>query len=467
MPLNQPLQQKKPNTTGTGYTNIQRILQANKANKLGATVGSGVQQAGQAARGAIGVAGQQFNAGVDAEKNRLGQESERANRILGDVTKATDEDVNAFEGIRGGLTKGPNTISNADELRQQAQEAENLGNAGGSEAGRYGLLQRFIGGNKQYTGGQQRVDSLLLGQTGAKDLRAAKKDTVGLTEQTDSKIQAASELGKELQGRAKNLADTTISGLSNKVVDYDKAMEAARIKAEADLSDRQKSDIEQLKSGVITDEDLYEALGIKEGSRLYNTDLSQFYQGLSNNLATKQNVQTEADFNKMEALRRLSGNSLTGEASALMPAYTDKSQVDQFKTNKDYRFDQDALKGAIDTNRMGALQGNVGAMAHIQESLRHLYGTNISDEQHEQQLQDYGTSARENNFQRQLWSGGGYGDTALYWDRPDPGTAFWERMLDSYTNSTHYLRDAPTFKTNFNKTLGTTPVVTDPEDENA
>lgn len=379
MAITRPLQQKKPITPGTGFTNIQRILQANKANPLGSTVSSGVNQAGQAARGAIEQAGTEFKSGVQAERGRLGAEAQRADRVLGDVSKATDEDVSAFEGIRGGLSKGPTKIKNADELKQKAFEAERLGSAAGSEAGRYGLLQRFVGGNKQYTGGQQRLDSMLLGQTGANQLREARKGTIGLSNKAEQEARAAVETGKVLQGEAKNLADVTIGRLGGQVVDYDKSMEAARVKAQADLAENQRKLRDQLISNEIEDENLYNRLGIKEGDQIFRTNLGDYFQA-RNNIATKENVQTQADFDRINALRRLSGQSLTGEASAILPAYTDKSQVDAFKNMETYDIAQEALRDKIAQERGEYKAADFENLAHIQLAKTALEGASEGDE---------------------------------------------------------------------------------------
>jgi hypothetical protein len=454
MPLNTP--SKKTNQMGSGFTNLQRILQANKANRLGTTVAGGIQKAGQTAQGSIQQAGQQFQTQAQAEKARLDAEKARASRVLGDVTKASEEDINAFEGIRGGQTKAQTSIKDASEIAEKGREAQSLGQATGTEGGRFGLLQRYIGGGERYTGGQQRLDSLLLGQTGQGDLRKARAATSGLTDQALKTAYAAEQQGLELQNRAKGLSESTINTLQDQAVAYDKAMEAARVKAETDRAARQAADIEQLKSGEIVNEQLYKDLGIKEGTRIYGTDLTKFYNTAGKDLATKENVQTQADFDRIKALQALSGQSLQGEASAVLSNYRDPSQVDQYSKIKDYNINQENVKNAINQSRLAYGQGNVGAMAHIQESLRQIYGTNISDEEHERQIKEFGTSARENNFQRQYWSGGGYGDTALYWDRPNPGGDFWRNLLSTYAYDPRYMGNTAAYKTphKFDRTFG-------------
>lgn len=318
MAINNPPFQRKPNQAGTGFTNIQRILQANRANRLGSAISGGVQKAGEAARGSISQAGQQFQTDVGKERQRQQQEEQKAQSVLGDVTKATDEDVARFEKIRNAQMLGPKGLSNAEQLKQQAEEAERLGMAGGSQAGRFGLLQRYVGGNRQYTGGQQRLDSLLLGQTGSNQLRQAKKATAGLGQQAAKQDVASREVGKLLEGEARGVAERTIGGLKQGISAYDQAM-ADKLTQET----KKREDLVKSLAGVDTskpielDEDTYNKLVqasagfLGEDQSLYNVDLGKY---LAANLANanKQGVQTEDEFKKAQMYGKLTGDSLLG-----------------------------------------------------------------------------------------------------------------------------------------------------------
>lgn len=374
MALNQQLQSQKVNPIGTGYTNIQRIIQANQANKLGGAVAGGIQQAGQAARGAITQAGQQFQTNVEKEKQRLEQEKERAQRVVGDVTKASSEDISAFEKIRGAQSLGPTGIANADELRQKAQEAEQLGTAGGSQAGRYGLLQRYVGGNKQYTGGQQRVDALLLGQTAAPQLRAARKDTLGLGQQAATQQLAAQEVGKTLQGGARALRDETLGGLGQATTAYDQAMVdklASETAARQDYVknlfgniDSATGNYDQASRGPVkvSQEDMDQLAQasnnyLQSGSVLGYGDLSQLIKA-NTSQANKQNVQSQEDYDRANMIAKLSGGDLTGDTGALLQAYAENPQlVGQF-----------AASNKFDT-------GGVGKYGNLMEQIKENVGS--------------------------------------------------------------------------------------------
>ena len=149
---------------GSGFTNINRVMQANQGNKLGQTVGSGVQQQGQQVQNQLGQAQQQF--GKQSQANRLDtiQNQQLFQQGLQDPTKlaADQSNISKFQNILSGKYQGPQGLQNADQLAAQAASAQQMGQALGSEGGRQSLLQRFVGGN-QYGQGQQTLDAMLLG----------------------------------------------------------------------------------------------------------------------------------------------------------------------------------------------------------------------------------------------------------------------------------------------------------------
>lgn len=318
MPVNIPI--RKQNQAGTGFTNLQRVLQANKSNRLGATVGAGIQKAGQQAVGAINQAGQQFKTEAEKERQRQTGIGETVRGTLGgDLTNVNDNTVSQFESARSGQSKGPNQIINADQVASQAREAQGLGQATGNEGGRLGLLQRFVGQGNRYTGGQQRLDNLLLGQTGQKDLTQSRRGTFGLNTQVANQQAAAGEVGKELQSGAQNLKDTTIAGLQGKVTDYDAAMQAKATQAAADREAKVK---EILSGDLNVEEPIYNQLkeaGIEQNTDYLNTELNDYVKA-NNDLANKRAIQEQADFDKVQALSKLSGQDLA-DKQALLDEY--------------------------------------------------------------------------------------------------------------------------------------------------
>lgn len=318
MPLLPP-QSQKPAEAGSGFTNLNRYLQANKTNQLGNVVSSGVQQAGESARGALNQAGQEFQTQAQKEKDRLAQQGQKVDTVLGNVPGASDEDIKQFESIRGAQSLGPTGVANADELRSKAGEAETLGRASGSQAGRFGLLQRFVGGGGPYSMGQQRMDQMLLGQTGGQQLKGARASTYGLGNQVEQKIGAAQEQGKELQGQARQLAESTVGKLGEQVGGYDAAMQAKLAAETGKYSDLLKSLGTPGENAPVQ----FDAANLKKlsdltqgaigaGTELYNSNLSPFLS-VNQLYANKQGVQSTDDLAKAQMLEKLSGNSLAGK----------------------------------------------------------------------------------------------------------------------------------------------------------
>lgn len=352
------LQPNRPQ--GSGFTNLQRILQANQQNRLGSTVSGGIQQAGQSTRQAITAAGQKVKSQAEQERDRQRALEQRTVNVLGNVPAATDDDVGAFEEARAGLSKAPGSVENAAELRQKAREAEQLGQAAGSQAGRYGLLQRYVGGGQKYTSGQQRVDALLLGQTGGEQLRTARKTPLGLQQRAETEILSGSELGKQLGAEAKGLSERTKGRLGEQVTGYDTAMQA---QLEAQKAQRQAIVDAITGTGTTQDVELDDATlkqlaeasnqYLKEGSELYNVALDPY---VKQNLlyANKQAAQTADDFKKAQMLKRLYGADAIGSTGEILQSYLGSpEQVGQFSSSNVFDVTEGDLADAINKAREG------------------------------------------------------------------------------------------------------------------
>lgn len=376
------------NRRGTGFTNLQTILNANRANRLGQVVSSGVNKAGEAAKSAINAANTQFQQDLEKEKQRRSLEGERVNRVLGNVAGASDEDVNAFASIRGAEYKGPQGYQNSDVLQDKAGEARQLGQLGSSYGGRVGLLQRYAAKGPRYSAGQQRLDSLLLGQTGAGDLRQARKSTAGLDTQLARQETAASERVKEGQGQARQLADVAIKGLESNLSAYDEALKQraseAQLARDAQIAqlkaDIASGKIDKATADAMTKEGKFNFIGNdNQGLRTYDVDLSRFAE-FDPTKASELNVRTQEDLNKMAALRRLSGQSLGSQGSALLDKYLVESNAGEFgKSPLIKGYDEDAailaLQEARDkyTPEMSRLQQIIDAQNALAASAPNQY----------------------------------------------------------------------------------------------
>ena len=190
---------------GTGFTNLNRILDANKQNVLGQTIGGGIQQQAQGVRSGLNEQTQQFQ--QDAASARVGTDENRqlTQDVLGRFNSQSgfsgvqEPEIQKFQQIQAGYL-GPMGLSQEKlgQLQGKAQTAQQLGQATRSAGGKDELLRQFVGG-QGYTQGKQRLDSTLLGQTGSKDLAQARRSTFGLGQDLQKQQTAASEIGKQFQ----------------------------------------------------------------------------------------------------------------------------------------------------------------------------------------------------------------------------------------------------------------------------
>ena len=101
MPGN-PMNPNNRNQRGSGFTNLNRIVGANKQNQLGSAVGSGLTQQAQVARQGLQKGTEQFN--QQAQQNRLDTEQNKqaAQNILNAPESVSDQDVSKFQTLRSG-----------------------------------------------------------------------------------------------------------------------------------------------------------------------------------------------------------------------------------------------------------------------------------------------------------------------------------------------------------------------------
>lgn len=228
--------------TGSGFTNLNRIMTANQGNRLGQAVGGGVaQQAGQA-KEALGQAKtgfeQQSQAGrldTDANKQRVQQGLQAAD--TGNVDQGLTAD---FAKFREGRYGGPQQLQNENQVINRAQQAQNLGGLASSSGGRQALLQRFVGGNSGgYSQGKQRLDSLLLGQGGQQDLRNARRSTQNLNQEALRAADAARQQSQYLTGQAQAFGQDVNTQLGGKETGYNKEVEDSLTAAQTEEAARQ------------------------------------------------------------------------------------------------------------------------------------------------------------------------------------------------------------------------------------
>jgi hypothetical protein len=237
---------------GTGFTNLSKVIGANKGNKLGSAVGGGIAAQNQAVTSGVQTSQQKFQ--EEAQKNRLDTQEakDKRDQILGRFAPATsgasnvqppatstpqsgtvqppatppgpgantpdaapksaspvsDQEINDFTKFRTGTYAGPKELEDVGSLYGKAQQTEQLGDLSRSTGGRQELLRKFVGNGNKYNAGQRRLDETLLGQD-ANGVRAAARQTRGATDKVANANEQAAGLAQEYAGRAKIFGEET------------------------------------------------------------------------------------------------------------------------------------------------------------------------------------------------------------------------------------------------------------------
>lgn len=340
----------QPRQVGTGFTSVQRVAQANQGNRLNQTVGTGVQQAGQQTKQAVTGAQQQFQqqakqTGLTSDQD-VNATQQGIQQVLADPTKADDNTVQKFAQYRSGQYGGPTNLANAEQLQQQATQAQQLGQNLASSGGRTALLQRFAAKPAQtYTSGQSRLDLALMGQGPQQQLAQAQRATAGLGSQLDTAQQAAQAQAQEYQARAEGLKKFTEGKIGEQINPLTGELESKASTENTRLSDV----IRRIKSGTATAEDFQAAgLGDLAGQETYGTDIRD-YVGLANpqGAASRANIASDQQRARLAALGKLGGmqdlSKEFGEAQAYDPSKqfvgTDTAKKAVEQKRKDYEED--------------------------------------------------------------------------------------------------------------------------------
>ena len=303
---------------GTGFVNLQKMIGANKGNQLGSTIQQGVGNRVGQIQSDLNKQKQTFQ--TELGKNQL-QESDKAgaqntlNTAINAPKTMSNEQVSNFQNLLSGQYKGPSGLSNTAGIEAQARELGQYGSNVGSSGGRTNLLQRYVGGPK-YTQGQQRVDNLLLGQTGGAALKDIRKQAMGLESQvTGAKSQAEMDAqkaqadrkayGQELEKQIGRYDDpsTPEDESTGAIGDiYKNVQDKTR-----QFNEQQQSAYNALQSVKGADkvtQDQLAMLGLDAGTNLYDLDLGQYLNQRGAD-ATAQQVASADDYAKYQALNRL------------------------------------------------------------------------------------------------------------------------------------------------------------------
>ena len=202
-----PIQRK---TQGSGqFQNVKKFLGANTegAQRIASATSADIEKRAADVKAGVQGAQQQFAgqaAGTKALETGgeefLGSSLEKANQGL----QLSQDELNRFTALRTGQMDKINTFEqDLGKIGEQERQAIELGQGAQTEAGRFALLRSALG-NAQYTGGQQRLDQLLLGSdpTARQTLATRAGSAItGLGDVAASEIAAQAAEKQRLQNR--------------------------------------------------------------------------------------------------------------------------------------------------------------------------------------------------------------------------------------------------------------------------
>lgn len=354
----------QPQGTSSGrYTNISNYLRANQgynqaggglAGKIGSNIGQEQQKTAQA----IQQSQNQFNQTAQQGRNQFNQGL--YNQAVGNASTFVNDPklMGQFQQMREGNYSGPTALTNQQALQGQVGNIQDLTNQTGSESGRFNLLRQMFN-NPSYTGGQQRLDQLLLqgnqGQLG--QLSSTRRLSNQAAQNLNQASQTAQNQAQGYQTEAQSTQKQVGQGVTGEMTTEDQGI-ADKVAAAEKFRTEQLPRIQAgLASGQLTQDDI-NYLGLNSGQNVYNIDPNK-YLTASDLQATKQNVASAADYARMQALGQLAGNYTKPDTDALLAQYSNPAEAGIF-----------AQKGGAQFNKNQFLQDVQGAGEEYQNKLQ-------------------------------------------------------------------------------------------------
>jgi hypothetical protein len=155
----------------------------------------------------------------------------------------TDDETKQFERFRSGEYLGPRELDREKfaQIYGQANEAEQLGQATRTAGGRESLLSRFASqAGSDYSAGERKLDTMLLGETGANELRQARRETSDLLQASEEAQQTAMNAADEYTKEAQAFGKDTEQQLAEMTEQRDDWLTLQRQKFEEDASGRRQ-----------------------------------------------------------------------------------------------------------------------------------------------------------------------------------------------------------------------------------
>lgn len=329
---------------GTGYLNLNTLMNANQGNKLGSTVAGGIEQTGQQASNALQQGQQTFN--QQSQANALGTQAQQqyVQNTLGNlgiggngqpnanptnVQGPSASDIANFQQYEQGQYAGPTNIANISSIQNQAQNAQQQGQQTSTSGGRQALLQQYAANpGTAYNQGEQSLDTTLLGATGGNQLNQARQAVSGLTNQVNSAQAQAQQQAAQLQNQAQGFGQAVtgqVTNASNQLYGAGQSQAQADNTANAQglnsvLAAQQAANSGQISQGIA------QGLGLSKGEGTYGVNVGQYVNWDQNGnpvtspqqlqQATALNVMGQPQYQQYAGLQQLLGKTPQAQGNA-------------------------------------------------------------------------------------------------------------------------------------------------------
>lgn len=322
---------------GSGFTNLSRVLQANQQNRLGSAISSGLTGGSQNVRQQIGDTREDFK--QQSEAGRLDTDANRQARIgalqqlqntqdASQIKQIGEQNKDLFSKFRAGQYAGPQGL-NQQTVQQIQREAGNLQQIGQSlgQQDKSAALARFVNPQAEYSKGQRRLDSVLLGAKPVQQqLFQAKQQTRGLQQQVAQEQQNAEQLAKLRANEAVQFGKETNTQIGDITKDVTGTIDA-KVRDLQQMQAQKQADIQSIinPDGSV-DYAKYSQflqnyqpnnennLPINEQairSRTYNVDPRELLRAVSPALVNKNVVASQEEAARLNALGLLGGSPQT------------------------------------------------------------------------------------------------------------------------------------------------------------
>jgi len=344
---------------GSGqFTNINKYLKANQnaGQQIGNKIQSGINQDLKGQVSQANNQAQAFQQGVQKAQGNIQQGTTYLGNVGGDINAynqyltqaaptlgpvqadkfdynrmmgltANQDELSKFTGLRSGATQQQDkqTLDQASIASQQASQAANDRlNARqqqlASENSRYGLLNEFVGQKNNYNTGNQRLDQLFL--------QRDKSNTLGnlnqnLNQQRDTTFKGLLDTTKNLQNQSKaaqeqglnltkDLTGQTGKNREQEIADLNSQVGTVNQQRASEIQ-KYRDFVEGLKQGKVTDADLFQKFGLRNGMQTFNVlndkDLSadQIANLSSQQARDYRDIATQRDVDIYKSLAALAG----------------------------------------------------------------------------------------------------------------------------------------------------------------